>query len=80
MKISSILVLLALTVLIFAQTACSEGLPEEEKEIWSKFGAINAVKKGRIHIIDSYEICSPTTLSFVETLESIFQLLHPEIE
>jgi ABC-type Fe3+-hydroxamate transport system substrate-binding protein len=53
---------------------------EEEKEIWSKFRTINAVSEGRIHIIDSYGICSPTPLSFVDTLEEIFKLLHPEIE
>ncbi len=55
-------------------------LAENEKEIWSKFRTINAVSKGRIRIIDSYGICSPTPLSFVDTLEEIFKLLHPEIE
>ncbi len=55
-------------------------LANNEKEIWSKFDTINAVANKRIYIIDSYDVCSPTPLSFVETLERIFQLLHPEVE
>ena len=38
MKRSSILVLLALVILVFAQTACSADLPEEEKETWFNLG------------------------------------------
>ncbi len=55
-------------------------LAEKEKEIWARFKTINAVANKRIHIIDSYEIGSPTPISFVETLEKISQLLYPEIE
>ena len=55
-------------------------LAEKEKEIWTKFETINAVVNKRIHIIDSYEVCSPTPLSFVETLEKISRLLYPEIK
>jgi ABC-type Fe3+-hydroxamate transport system substrate-binding protein len=55
-------------------------LAEEEKENWLKFETINAVRQKRIYIVDSYDICSPTPLSFVGTLEELFKLFHPGIE
>lgn len=52
---------------------------EKEKEAWQKFKTLNAVKHGRIYVIDSRKICSPTPVTFVETLEEITVLLHPEL-
>lgn len=52
---------------------------EKEKESWQKFKTLNAVKHGRIYVIDSRKICSPTPVTFVETLEEIAALLHPEL-
>ncbi|MDI6641785.1 MAG: ABC transporter substrate-binding protein, partial [Elusimicrobiota bacterium] len=49
---------------------------EEEKKIWKKYKTINAVKNDRIYIIDSYKLCSPTPVSFVETLQEILKILH----
>jgi len=51
---------------------------EEERKTWQKFKTLNAVKNNRIYIIDSYKLCSPTPVSFVEVLEEIIQILHPE--
>ncbi len=51
---------------------------EEEKGIWERFKALKAVQNKRVHIIDSHKICSPTPLTFVESLEEITRLLHPE--
>lgn len=53
---------------------------EEEKGIWQKYKTINAVKNNRIYIIDSYAICSPTPLSFVDALKEIVKILHPELK
>ncbi len=52
---------------------------EEEKEIWQQYKTIKAVNNNRIYIIDSYALCSPTPLSFVETLKEIAEILHPEL-
>lgn len=52
---------------------------EKEKEAWQKFKTLNAVKHGRIYVIDSRKICSPTPVTFVETLEEITVFLHPEL-
>jgi iron complex transport system substrate-binding protein len=51
---------------------------EQEKEIWQRYRTLPAVKNNRIYIFDSYRLCSPTPVSFVETLEQIIVLLHPE--
>ncbi len=57
------------------------GIPaEEEKANWLKLENIKAVIEKRIHIIDSYGICSPTPLSFVETLKELSVILHSETE
>lgn len=52
---------------------------EKEKEAWQEFKTLNAVKSGRIHIVESRKICSPTPVTFVETLKEITTLLHPEL-
>lgn len=52
---------------------------EEEKKTWAKYKTLNAVKNDRIYIIDSYRLCSPTPVSFAETLEGISCILHPQI-
>ena len=51
---------------------------EKEKEIWQGYGALRAARDNRIYILDSYWLCSPTPVSFVEALETIAGLLHPE--
>ena len=53
---------------------------EEEKKIWQKYKTLNAAKNNRIHIVDSYKVCSPTPVSFVEVLEEIVGLIHAKDE
>ena len=53
---------------------------EEEKETWQKYKTLNAAKNNRIYIVDSYKICSPTPVSFVEVLEEIVGLIHAKAE
>lgn len=52
---------------------------EKEKEVWQKFKDLNAVRDNRIYVIDSRKVCSPTPVTFVETLNEITSLLHPEL-
>ena len=51
---------------------------EEEKKIWQKYKTIKAVKSNRIYVVDSYNLCSPTPVTFVETLAEMVKILHPE--
>jgi len=49
---------------------------ERERQAWSKFRGMKAVREGRIYIVDSYLFCSPTPLSFVEAVGQLVRLLH----
>jgi iron complex transport system substrate-binding protein len=55
------------------------GLSEEnESKIWKRFTSIDAVKENKIYFIDPDRLCSPTPVSFVESLEKIVNILHPK--
>lgn len=49
---------------------------EDEKEIWMRYPEISAIKKQKIYLLDSNKSCSPTPVTFVETLDTIAQLLR----
>ena len=49
-----------------------------EKELWETFKNLKAVKDKRIYIVDSDKFCSLTPLTFVEALEEISGILHPD--
>ena len=49
---------------------------ERERQAWSRFREMKAVREGRIYIVDSYLFCSPTPLSFVEAVSQLVRLLH----
>jgi len=51
---------------------------EDEKKIWEKYKTLNAAKNDKIFIVDSYNFCNPTPVSFVETLEEIVGIIHFE--
>jgi iron complex transport system substrate-binding protein len=51
---------------------------EGERNAWQRYKTMNAVKNGNVHIMDPDRICSPTPVSFVESLEEFAKILHPE--
>lgn len=51
-------------------------LGDEEKKNWQRFSTLNAVKKNKLYIMDAYSLCSPTPLSFPETLKEMAKILH----
>lgn len=51
---------------------------EREKEVWLKYESISAVKNGRIFTVDSYRVCSPTPISFVETVKDLAGMFHAQ--
>ncbi len=53
------------------------GITAEEKRIWQRFKSMKAVKNHRIYIMDSYKLCSPTPVTFVEALKEMARILHP---
>jgi iron complex transport system substrate-binding protein len=50
----------------------------EELKKWKSFDKLKAVENNRIYTIDADKACSPTPLSFVETLEEIIKYLYVE--
>ncbi len=53
---------------------------EKEKKNWQRYKSINAVRNQKIYVIDSYKICSPTPITFTETLKEISEIFHPELK
>ncbi|MCK5580148.1 MAG: ABC transporter substrate-binding protein [Candidatus Omnitrophica bacterium] len=49
---------------------------DQEKTVWEKYKVITAVKDKRIYVLDSNKLCSPTPVSFVDTLEEVVEILH----
>ncbi len=53
---------------------------KEEANNWKRYKNVNAVKNNKIFIIDSYNICSPTPVTFRDTLKELVKIIHPEID
>lgn len=49
---------------------------EEEKVEWKSFTDLKAAKNKNIYIIDAEKACSPTPITFTETLETITTLMN----
>ena len=56
------------------------GIGESEKARWARYPSLTAAAAGRIHIMDAYSMCSPTPLTFAETLAELARLFHPEAD
>jgi iron complex transport system substrate-binding protein len=49
-----------------------------EKEVWMRYKTVSAVENDRIFTVDSYRVCSPTPVSFVETVKEFVRIFHGE--
>jgi ABC-type Fe3+-hydroxamate transport system substrate-binding protein len=47
-----------------------------EKEQWAKHTTIRAVQTDQIYMVDPYRFCSPTPLSFIESVQELVRLFH----
>ena len=66
--------------LIIVAIMGSEGVSgEKEKQKWTRYSSINAVKNDNIHIVDPNLVCSPSPQTFVTALRAITTLIHPEV-
>ncbi|HKM94855.1 MAG TPA: helical backbone metal receptor [Prolixibacteraceae bacterium] len=50
----------------------------EEKTIWEGYQGMKAAENQKIFIIDAEKACSPTPITFIETLETIVTLMNLE--
>lgn len=49
---------------------------DEEKNTWMQFKQMNAVEHQKIFVIDAEKACTPTPVTFVETLEEMVKLMQ----
>ena len=49
---------------------------EREKAQWATYTTIKAVQTDQIYTVDPYRFCSPTPLSFVESVRELVRLFH----
>ncbi len=48
----------------------------KEKGVWLRYESVNAVQNDRLFMVDSYRVCSPTPVSFVETVNEFVRIFH----
>jgi iron complex transport system substrate-binding protein len=65
-------------VIIIAMMGSESGAAADEKQKWEKIPVINAVKNKRLYIIDPNIACSPSPITFANTLKLVAELIHPE--
>ncbi len=65
-------------VIIIAMMGSETGIAAEEQQKWMGIPVISAARQGRVHVISPDLICSPSPITFVETLHTIAALIHPE--
>ena len=49
---------------------------DEEKKTWESYKGLKAADNNKVFIIDAEKACSPTPITFVETLETIHSLIN----
>jgi iron complex transport system substrate-binding protein len=53
---------------------------DHEKEQWSRFSQMNAVRQNNIHILDSRIACEPTPENFIKTLRLMAGYMGKELD
>lgn len=67
-------------VIIIAVMGSENGIGAEEKKRWHHFATIDAVRDQRVHLMDPDLVCSPSPLTFADTLVTFARLIHPEAD
>ena len=49
---------------------------EDEKKSWAAYGNINAIKKGKVFMIDSSQSCGPTPVDFADLIEVLIKQIY----
>ncbi|MGE4559367.1 MAG: ABC transporter substrate-binding protein [Desulfobulbus sp.] len=65
-------------VIIIAVMGSENGIGANEKKRWLNFAPIDAVRDQRVFLMEPDLVCSPSPLTFADTLLTFARLLHPE--
>jgi len=67
-------------VIIIAIMGSESGIAGDEKRRWNKFHILNAVRNMRVFIIDPDLACSPSPITFANTLAVVAGMIHPDFK
>jgi iron complex transport system substrate-binding protein len=67
-------------VIIIAIMGSESGIAGDEKRRWNKFHILNAVQNNRVFIINPDLACSPSPITFANTLAVVAGMIHPEFK
>jgi len=67
-------------VIIIAVMGSENGIGAEEKKRWLGFPTIDAVRDQRVYLLDPDLVCSPSPLTFAETLVTFARMMHPDVK
>jgi iron complex transport system substrate-binding protein len=65
-------------LIIIAVMGSENGIGAEEKKRWQTFPTLEAVRTHQVYVMDPDLVCSPSPLTFADTLVTIARLIHPE--
>ncbi len=66
-------------VILIATMGSSRKAGTAEKRRWMRFPSIDAVKHGRVHVLEPGIMCSPDPAAFIKGLKIILPMIHPEV-
>ncbi len=66
-------------VILIATMGSSRKAGSMEKRRWMHFPSIDAVRNGRVYVLEPAMMCSPDPVAFVKGLKIILPMIHPEV-
>ncbi|MDY6906443.1 MAG: helical backbone metal receptor [Thermodesulfobacteriota bacterium] len=67
-------------IILIATMGTSKSGARKEKAIWMGYKSLKAAQTNRIYILDPEVVCSPTPVGFIEALQEIALLIHPDYQ
>lgn len=52
------------------------GIGNQEQQRWMDYSTLKASRNRKIFLIDEYDLCSPTPITFINTLEKLYKLIY----
>ena len=65
-------------VIIIAVMGSEGGIGADQKKHWLGFPTLDAVRDQRVYLLDPDLVCSPSPLTFADTLVTFARLIHPQ--
>lgn len=66
-------------LIIIAVMGSENGIGAQEQKLWQGFPSIAAVREHQVYVMDPYLVCSPSPVTFADTLITFARLIHPEV-